>query len=718
MTSLKPFCNRLARTVIGEDAAEAARLLRIAGLLGPSPVRTDSEIPSIPAVPPDIERVGIWERKKGEAHFVRRADLADDWSNWANLGRIGSKEEGRRRVVLLGESVARGYLYDPQYTPAMVLERILRSQPGGAAVEVIDLARTGLGLEIRDVALAAALLEPDAVVLFAGNNWTIPALPERADIPLLDTALREEGVPGLKRFAEAQLTERTIQLVGEISAFYAGRGVPLVWIVPEFNLGDWRDPATNAPHLPGEGANREWIACRQEAEAALARGDVPAAMERAQRMVELDRGLCVSGFYLLAEGSRKLGDLAAERKYLEAARDAVIWDSSRDISPRAYSLTHRTLREEAAKHGGAVVDLPEILREALDGEIPDRRMFLDYCHLTSEGIRIAMAAAAARVLQAFNGDEDGELLSWRDLMAQGPAPTRQVEAGAAFLAAVHNAHWWQSFDLVSSWCARAVRMEPGVSRVMMSFLDLQTRRAPMLMCKAAEQIVASGSPLIQHYLLRSNNQQLDALLLTAILDSLPGAGAGAGIEAGERLAQLRREEHSVALGERDLLSYYYSSSALQPQEAHWVALSRSEWAQADVSHFYKAYGLESKFLFVGEAGLPVRLRLTCRLPAGEGREGIIGIGFNGGLRTEAVIDRQWGAWDVEVPGEEVREGLNEVVIRWPLPEFPVARCLEAVADDLIDRAVPDFYRVFGEIHSFTASDGRALPGLSGPETAP
>jgi hypothetical protein len=45
---------------------------------------------------------------------------------------------------LIGESVARGYLYDPQFTPAMALEAILQAQLGHNAVEVIDLARTDL----------------------------------------------------------------------------------------------------------------------------------------------------------------------------------------------------------------------------------------------------------------------------------------------------------------------------------------------------------------------------------------------------------------------------------------------------------------------------------------------------------------------------------------------------------------------------------------------
>jgi hypothetical protein len=51
--------------------------------------------------------------------------MMHEWDWWANLGRIEPKEAGRARVVLIGESVARGYLYDPQFTPAMALEMML-----------------------------------------------------------------------------------------------------------------------------------------------------------------------------------------------------------------------------------------------------------------------------------------------------------------------------------------------------------------------------------------------------------------------------------------------------------------------------------------------------------------------------------------------------------------------------------------------------------------
>src|SRR5437899_1853584 len=130
---LKSFCNRLARTAITNDGREVVKLLRDAGFLG-VPAKDSAQVSSqagaLPAKAANPDRVGIWDRKKDgdRSHFVRSLDTSAEWQYWARVGRIGARMPGKCRVVLIGESVARGYLYDPQFTPAMALETILQSQ--------------------------------------------------------------------------------------------------------------------------------------------------------------------------------------------------------------------------------------------------------------------------------------------------------------------------------------------------------------------------------------------------------------------------------------------------------------------------------------------------------------------------------------------------------------------------------------------------------------
>jgi hypothetical protein len=703
---LKSLANQLAESAVSKDTAEVIRMLRVMGLFFRSSNHAPNQLPSDPVndhpgPTPNLNRVGIWERKlkDGRSSFVRRMDMRGEWNYWANIGRIDPKR-GQRRVVLMGESVARGYFYDPQFTPAMALEGVLRRSLGQGEFEVVDLARTSLEMEgLLELAMSAIALEPDAIVIFAGNNWGLTFTNDARilsdpEIQLAISAiLREQGVPGLKRYFEERLANDVGRLVKEIASLYGAKGIPVVWIVPEFNLVDWRDAETNAPYLVGE-TNRGWAVHREAALDALREGNLSKAADSAARMVELDKGVCVTGLYILAECKRRSGDQDSARRCLEMARDALIWDPSRMVSPRAYLIEQETLRNEVSKYGNGLVDLPRLFKEYLAGELPDRKLFLDYCHLTSQAIRIAMAATASRLIKMLKGVD----IPWSALADEMVGPEREVEGEAAFLAAIHNAHWWQTDELVQYYCLQAVEAAPKIIQVMANFIDSQTRNAPMLMCRSAEQIAAVGSPLIQQYLLRHNRQYLDPYLLDAVVDSLKRLQ----IDVRDHLDRLRLEEHSVTRRDVDLLDLYYCFASKQPQELRWVLNDRVR-TELDVDYF-KAYGVESRFIFVSEANCHARLSLTCRLPSKT--EGIVSIEVSGKRIAEIAVTRSWKTWDITVVGELVREGINEIVIRWPNAEFSSEKALEEVAQDILQGAYPSLFPVFGEIHRFVAS-GRA-----------
>ncbi|HEX8560265.1 MAG TPA: SGNH/GDSL hydrolase family protein, partial [Pyrinomonadaceae bacterium] len=264
--SLKSFANRIASLAQSSEAAQMIRLLLFSGFMGASAPEGGGGALSQLAAPPDPlppaggdpTHLGIWERREegGKVAFVRRLELMHEWHLWANVGRIEAKG-ARKRVVLIGESVARGYLYDPEYTPASALEAMLKARLGDDEIEVIDLARVNLSYEIRELALAALQLEPDVVIMLAGNNWGLK-FPQASEVVEINEAVTQEGIRGAKRASEAHISRNARRVVADVASVYAERGVPLVWMIPEFNLADWRDPVTNAPHLPGR-LNREWL---------------------------------------------------------------------------------------------------------------------------------------------------------------------------------------------------------------------------------------------------------------------------------------------------------------------------------------------------------------------------------------------------------------------------------------------------------------------------
>lgn len=689
--SLKSFANRVATLAASEDSAQLVRLLKLSGLIGGAAalINLDHENGGLPdgAKP---AHVGIWQRKveNGKPCFVRRNEMRHEWHYWANVGRIEAKGS-KRRVVLIGESVARGYLYDPEFTPAMALEMILAPH-FEAGVEVIDLARTNLSFKVRELAISALELQPDIVIVFAGNNWCINE-PQPSEITETDEALTKDGIAGAKRTADAQIARTARRIVKDIAGAYKSSGVPLVWIVPEYNLADWRDPVTTAPYL-GEGLNREWLSLLEDAEAALREHDFGRAKELAEKMIELDQGVCAAGLYVLADCSHHANDLASERKYLELARDAVSWDSSTMARPRPYSVTQEVLRDEAGQQGNDIVDLPALFKEHLNGGIPGRRLFLDYCHLTVEGIQIAMGAAASCVLSSLNQID----VPWFALVGTNIAPSRETEAEAAFLAAIMNGHWSPSDDAVRYYCTRALTLSPHVADLMLNYITMQSQRLlPPRMSESEEELSKLGSPLVHQYLLRLNDKRLDKRLLNTMAQTLEDFG----IDARERLDQVRREEHSFARGEVNLLDYYYCSASEQLQELAWLNQGEEKRYRQE-AEYYRAYRPKSRFTFIGEAGYPLRLSLTCRLPDSTSHAKI-SIELNGRPQLEITASSDWTSWDINLSGAV--DGLNEIAVSWPLPGFDSGAALKQARAKLFERKFPNFYPVFGEIHSFTAA---------------
>lgn len=656
----------MARVAVSNDALQAVRLLRIAGFL-------DRPLGGATPRNETADRVGIWEPKleDGQKCFVRSKDAMPEWIFWANVPRIEPKGK-KLRVVLIGESVARGYFYDPLFNPALALQTILDAQFGKDEFEVIDLARINLCHAVKELAINALQLEPDIAIVFAGNNWCTFD-PDATQIAETDEALAKDGIAGAKRVADKQSERTARDIAGSVAAAYRSNGVPLVWIIPEYNLRDWRDPITNAPHLP-RGLNREWLSVYEKAERALRDRDLDNAAQLAQRLVEIDQGVCVAGLYILAECSLHKGDLDGARKYLELAKDAPAWDRSRSHAPKPYTVIQQALREEAARHDFDVVDLPQLFKEHLQGELPDRRLFLDYCHLTTRGIQIAMGAAAACVLRRTKNVET----SWQSLIDMTVALPPETEAEAMFLAAIMTAHWSPSYEVVRYYAARALSLSPHMAELMLNYIELQNRsEVPMLMSAADEQLHKLGSRLVHHYLLRLNEKRLDSMLCDALVDALEEVG----VAARERLNQLRREQHSVSSSEINLLDYYYCSAANQQQELAWASRSE-EKRYRPPANYYKAYWPESRFVFVGEAGSGVRLSLTCRLPQRAPAYAPILISVNGEQQAEIVIGREWTTWDINLPGDVVRDGVNEIAISWPIPEFAGGGAFEKARLDL------------------------------------
>ncbi|MCP4152734.1 MAG: hypothetical protein GY757_33685, partial [bacterium] len=126
-----------------------------------------------PTSPKADGSIGIWKPGlfRGKKCFIRDDRFENEFTYWVNMQRISVKKK-KKRVVFLGESVARGFLFDPHFTPASYLGGILKNKSDSGGIEVIDLAKTNMLIhELEEICSSCLALEPDVVTIFAGNNW-------------------------------------------------------------------------------------------------------------------------------------------------------------------------------------------------------------------------------------------------------------------------------------------------------------------------------------------------------------------------------------------------------------------------------------------------------------------------------------------------------------------------------------------------------------------
>lgn len=691
-TDLKRLCDRAAEVLTSPGAHSCIQMLRMMGSFEPAE-RGNAASPAQGPKPrvrgaSDGRSVGVWQESK-DSSFLRSLEKKQEWAYWASVGRIPPKG-ARRRVVLLGESAARGFFYDPLFNLAKALELMLGYAAPGAT-EVIDLACTDQTLpELETTFESAFALAPDAIVIYAGNNWgntrKNPTLPRSVKgRGLRSIALREQGVAGLKRMAESELACASTAFMERVAARCKDSRTPVLMLIPEYNLADWRDARPIAPWLSDD-KNVLWLESCRIARAALSSGDLDVATAAAQNMVTLDEGVSAFGLALLGECARRGGRFDEARQFLERARDATVWDPLPQ-SPRGFAAVQGALRAAAAANNLGVVDLPQIFAAHLRGELPDRRLFIDYCHLSIEGIRVSMAHTAASLLPML-----GLPSSQPSELAGVALPvTPAIEAQAHFAAAIHTAHWaFECEDVMRYHCDAALEKDPAVAASMRHYMQLMTRQAPVWMCEAADALAAgSTNPSLARYIIGTLPVQpkvLDRSLFDILAARLGCAG---------ELENLRIEEHARSGACVSLLSPYLSLTAVGDREAIWLTCG-SAWRWPS---FFRSYSQQTQFLFVEDRATQGELTLTVRVPGDRGASARLRLAVNGHVLFDGDGSTTWRKLVIGVPSTCVHRGVNEVVITWPTLARPAREAVMHAAMDLECGRTPELYPVFGEVHS-------------------
>jgi hypothetical protein len=598
--------------------------------------------------------VGPWTIADGPAgrELIRTVTDPHIRRLWADVDRVPGKGPARR-VIVLGESMARGYLLDPVVTLASSLQHALDRAAGPGRYQCVDLARTGAGMaDLARILVTLPQLEADIVVFAAGNNWYLQQL-TRSDGELLADAMAESGVPGLRRAFRNRIVEPRMQRLFSILARSSPR---TVIVLPEFNLVEWEPDGTWSTGILPRGQDAEWHRHLGQARSATERQAWELALTECDRMTRIDGGTSqlpdrIRGTTMLA-----LGDYDGARRSWEASRDAITGQLLVH-TPRITAHGQSALAAFAAAHDHPVVDLRHELAMTPSG-LPDPRFFLDYCHLSAEGLAVTARATAERITG----------LSEPAAASAGELVPARLDALSHLLAACHNAWHGQPATTLSRHISTAIRLGGRTEAVALS--KLLASPAPSWMLPEFAQLC--GFPQAERYLSPNTSRSWESLAR----GPLPSVLAG----------QLNISPAVAVDGPPlDLLNARHDDAGdltLAPRHA-----------------FHRSSSPVFESTFTGGAAGGIRLVVQYRTPqaSAAGQPGSLTV--NGtAVAPVPPCPAGWRTIEVTVPAEPVMTAR----IHWPAAEQDHLRSRAAVAEALRTGRPRELLPIRGEIFSASA----------------
>ena len=633
--------------------------------------------------------ISIWipESLDGRRVFVR-PEPGPFGDHFSTRRVIHAKKTALHRICFFGESVAAGYLYAPHMTPARVLEDQLNHLKGDQAYEVVDLARTNETLKgLTSTVCSSLQLEPDLLVIFSGNNWNLletpqvsPYNPVLRDRRSYAEKLADQGVEGPMSWAAGELVTKVTNTFDTIAAAVKGT-VPVVVVIPEVNLADWasRQPPVRLPH----NGNRRWLVLFRQAVAFLEAASWLDLRNTALEMLKFDDGSCPTTYRLLAMAYQASGDLTRARDAARAEIDCCQYANLCFMSaPQINGMGRKLLQRQALRPGFHMLDLAQVFARQTS-PLPGRDLFLDYCHLTIAGMKLAMAAVCGQTMHLLENDDRGLEFIWDE--TPEPEVTPEVDATAKFGAAMHNAHRLLGVGdqgaLLMHWCEQALAASPAIAETMLDVAEARVSKLPAVLTSAQVRNRRGAYPLSLQHGWRYDH--LDFPLIAAI----------------QRVLNVHDPARATRL-EAILLDSLQEQIELTVDHL-WEPLARPypELMPSDDLERHaalRAFWPVTEYGFIASGENDIRLKASLRTHAGPAEMRIC---INGAQAGTLNLFETWHAHVLILPKKQLKRGINRLSLFWPDPKPCSENPLAEVANSLGRDHEISPHPIYGEIFS-------------------
>lgn len=645
-----------------------------------------------------LQPISIWQPQivNGEPAFVRPdpLPLGDHYADQKTI--FKNKKPNCKRICFFGESAAAGYLYAPHLSPAKVLESQLLEVCEKPDFEVVDLAMTNETLHGLVAKVERSLqLQPDLLVIFTGNNWTMLETPEwspyfpasEARLAYAHT-LKEEGIPGIIKESSLQVLRKVSSAFAQIHQLANTAAVPVILVIPEVNLADWEN--RQAPLWLPAGKTAQWYSLYEQALDHLQKKEWQKAEETAWQMEELDACTCPTTYRLLAKAFLGQGEEHKAQQALQAEVDSNRYATLAFLGAPQINSGGRSLQKKLAQlYGFSEVDLRKVFALHTQSVLPGRRLFLDYCHLTPEGMKVGMAAVTAKVLLLSGHAKKG--VSWEKLVQQLPDPSISPEADATAKlgAAIHTAHRHltvgEEGPILEYWCRAALAASPDIRHSMQDFVAARLAQIPAVLTAAQGRNLASPYKFTMQHGWKYDYLDVAAIqAIKTVTDLALDQLVGNKWRAKEKVDLIHPPFH-----------------LWQPVERFYPEVMSDSNYQKKA--FFRAAWPESSFALVGRFEEVLQLEVVFRLPHIPGwkgkRKGSVSIKFNQETVRCVQLGEQWKKATFSIRRPPPAMAIHQITLVWPPPPACGEEAINGAIARLAQGMEADLHPVFGEVFS-------------------
>ncbi|MDB6370095.1 hypothetical protein PH242_21185 [Photorhabdus bodei] len=661
-----------------------------------------NNIPSCSGNVDGYTAIGTWHPTKidNEVVFIRREQSDSIFWESSQQQLTVSKTKGVKRVCLIGESAALGMFFSPYITPAKTLSHLL-NQYSDVEWEVIDLARSCINAGgLLDTCKASLQLQPDYVIILAGNNWFSDVLFEY-NAPLerrrdYANVLANLGPNGIAVEYKEKLEKNAEILINRIDAISKESHAEFIFALPASNYADWERKMPL--HWLGNGKTAEWYELYRKASQSMMSGQYVEALALGLSMVEIDGGIAATSNRIVANSLIALNRAEEAKSYLDAECSyALMHDLVTSFPGTPAFVKERIIQQDIDIK---VIDLEYYFSKYLGSKVIGGSLFVDYCHMTPEGFKVAMSSIAEWLICHGKDKPD---VNW-EVMAKKTIELDESSYNLAvsyFYIALYNSHINRPIDEIAErerivkLFGKAVQYSEKILDVMELYVKARSceKGAGFGLSRAGQKLLELvNSPL--YFPVAQSSPGADEQTIDAICEIFDKHGRnGKGLKESYQKSYIDQLKHGVDLTEPQYIERV--GSVIRMSKDPEINTRRS-------IPYFKSWWPTSSFTLITNGNHDLNIEMTSRVKK-HIKESKVKISINGELIKEVELSSEWSHHKLIISSSLTKLGFNKVTLEWPRLAQDEEKEVLNISSRYNKGLKTEIFPIFGELFSLKVS---------------